>query len=78
MGMVPKNIDTVEWAKICRASSKNISQRAAYNTLNRMNRAMVSHHKASAVPCRLSMPICIRARAKTPVPMVAANQLGVN
>ncbi len=31
MGMVPKNIETVEWPKIRRASSKNSTQRAAYS-----------------------------------------------
>ncbi|MNP70458.1 hypothetical protein D3C76_1666920 [compost metagenome] len=48
MGMVPKNMDTVEWPKMRRASSKKNSQRARYNTLNTTKSAMVSSHKASA------------------------------
>ena len=80
MGMVPKNIETVECPKIRRASSKNITQRAVYNALNSTNRKIVNSHSPSAKACSPGQlnGSCANASASTPVPMVAANQLGVN
>ncbi|MNV30759.1 hypothetical protein D3C71_1220390 [compost metagenome] len=80
MGMVPKNIETVEWPKIRRASSKNSSQRAAYSAVNNRNRKMLNSQRTSAMPCKTELPMgnCASAKASTPVPMVAANQFGVN
>ncbi|MCY1455202.1 hypothetical protein D9M71_723190 [compost metagenome] len=80
MGMVPKNIETVEWPKIRRASSKNSTQRAVYTAVNSRNRAILNSQRASAKACKAGMATgnCASANASTPVPMVAANQLGVN
>lgn len=80
MGIVPKNIDTVEWPKICLASSKNNTQRLAYISVNRQNSTILKNHKASPnalghCATKGSWP---RASARIPVPIVAANQLGVN
>lgn len=80
MGIVPKNIETVECPKILRASSKNSTQRAAYSAVNTMNRPILNSHRASAIACKPGDATgnWARANAKTPVPMVAANQFGVN
>ncbi|MCY1181835.1 hypothetical protein D9M73_223650 [compost metagenome] len=80
MGMVPKNIETVEWPKIRRASSKNSAQRAAYSRVNNRNKKILNSQSPSAMTCRTGLATgnCASAKASTPVPMVAANQLGVN
>jgi hypothetical protein len=79
MGIVPKNIETVEWPKIRRASSKNNTQRAAYKAVNKANRTMLnSQSLRRARKPGLATGNCASANASTPVPMVAANQFGVN
>lgn len=57
---------------------KNITHRAAYKTLNSRNRPMVNSQSPSASACTPGRVTgnCAKASASTPVPMVAANQLG--
>ena len=80
MGMVPKNMETVAWPNTCFASSKNMTQRALYSAANNTNSAMLKSQSPSA---RRAIPgsapgSWASASDKMPVPIVAANQFGVN